>query len=216
MKMNNKTIYLTLDDGPSSHTEQFLDILKKYHSYATFFVVGDMIEGREDIIRRIADEGHSIGVHAFQHEYDIIYRSTNTFWDDNLRARNLIKQITGKAPKIMRFPGGSSNTVSRHYCYKIMTKLAEQTKSYGYVYYDWNIHPYDTSVDNHKVQELYDMLMDGIHSDFKTPIILMHDMERLKNNSLIIEKMLDTAISEGYVFKALDENVEPVHHRIAN
>ena len=214
--MNNKTIYLTIDDGPSEHTAQFLDILKKYDSFATFFVVGEMMEGREDLIRRMAEEGHSIGVHAYQHEYDIVYRSAEAFWDDNLRARKMIQQITGTAPKIMRFPGGSSNTVSRHYCDKIMTALAGQAASYDYVYYDWNIHPNDTSVDNHQVQVLYDMLMDGIHSDFQTPVILLHDMDRLKNNPLLVEKMLAAAITEGFVFKALDESVDPVHHRIAN
>lgn len=214
--MNNKTIYLTIDDGPTDHTDQFLDVLKKYHSYATFFVIGEMIKMRENIIRRIAEEGHSIGVHTYLHKYDVIYKSTEAFWEDNLRTRDMIKEITGIAPKIMRFPGGSSNTVSRHYCHKIMTTLAEQAESYGYVYYDWNIHPDDTRIDNKNVQELYDMLMNSIHSDQQPPIILIHDMPRLKNNPLIIEKMLDTAISEGYIFEPLNENVPPVHHRIAN
>jgi peptidoglycan/xylan/chitin deacetylase (PgdA/CDA1 family) len=123
--LNNKTVYLTIDDGPTDTTEHFLDVMKKHHSHAAIFVVGEMIKVRENIIRRIAAEGHSIGVHAYLHEYDIVYQSTKAFWEDNLKTRDMIEKITGKAPKIVCFPGGSSNTVSSRYCHKIMTDLAE-------------------------------------------------------------------------------------------
>lgn len=215
--MSEKTLYLTIDDGPSDRTGLLLDVLKKHDAKATFFVVGEMIKGREDMIRRIAAEGHMIGVHAFSHEYKEIYQSPEAFWQDNLLARKMIADITGFEPKIMRFPGGSSNTISRHYSPGIMTVLTRQVKEYSYEYFDWNIHPYDTTIDNEKVQDIYDLLMDGIHSaNFDTPVILMHDSNKLKNQPVIIEKMLTACTAEGFIFKALDETVSPVHHLVSN
>lgn len=214
--MSGKAIYLTIDDGPCDRTGLLLDVLKKHDAKAAFFVFGEMIEGREDMIKRIAAEGHTIGVHTYSHEYKEIYQSPEAFWQDNLLARKMIADIIGCEPKIMRFPGGSSNTISRHYCHGIMTTLTEQTKEYGYEYYDWNIHHDDTTTDNEKVDEIYDMLMSGIHEGYDTPVILMHDINRLKNHPMIIEKMLITCIAEGYTFEALDSSVPPVHHRVAN
>ena len=136
--MKNDRIYLTIDDGPSEHTEEFLEVLKRYDSLATFFVVGEKISGKEDIIKRMHDEGHTIGVHGYSHDYKYVYQSCESFWKDNLRTRDMLKDITGKVPELMRFQGGSSNTVSRHYCKGIMTELTKQAAS------DWNICPNDT------------------------------------------------------------------------
>ena len=216
--MSEKPVYLTFDDGPSIRTGQLLDVLRKYNAYATFFVIGEIIENHEDIIRRIASEGHTIGVHAYTHAYEKIYQSPEAFWQDNLLARKKIADITGIEPKIMRFPGGSSNTVSRQYCRNIMTTLTAQAKDYGYEYFDWNIHPDDITIDADKVEEIYGLLINDIHEDYKTPVILLHDINllKLKKYPQIIEKVLKACTEEGYVFKALDENIPPVHHMVAN
>ena len=65
---DKKEIALTFDDGPSKETEKILDLLKKYHAKATFFIWGKRIKEREKIIERIIKEGHEIANHSYEHK----------------------------------------------------------------------------------------------------------------------------------------------------
>ena len=211
-----KTIYLTFDDGPSVYTEDFLNLLRKYNAKATFFLLGEMIGGHENAVKRIAEEGHAIGVHGYTHTYEIIYQNTKVFWEDNLRARKMIEDITGKTSAIMRFPGGSSNTISRRYCPGIMSRLAEQASDHGYVYFDWNICPDDATDRGRTLREYYDRIIDQLTNNFRIPVILLHDTDMSFINIGLVEKILSDCISEGYDFGILNEDTPPVHHVIAN
>ena len=75
-------VYLTFDDGPSENTDAILDILDDYNVKATFFVVGQDTEVYGDAYRRIVDEGHSIGMHSFSHNYSKLYQSQDSFIAD--------------------------------------------------------------------------------------------------------------------------------------
>ena len=77
-----KKIYLTFDDGPSSSTNEILDILKAYDVKATFFVVGKTDEASKEAYRRIVAEGHTLGMHSYSHSYSGIYKSTTAFKKD--------------------------------------------------------------------------------------------------------------------------------------
>ena len=71
----SKFAYLTFDDGPTHVvTAALLDVLKNQNVKATFFVVGKEIEGKESILKRIYDEGHSIGLHTYSHNFKKIYQ----------------------------------------------------------------------------------------------------------------------------------------------
>lgn len=213
---DKKAIYLTIDDGPSSHTGQILDIFKKYKSHATFFVVGEMINGRERIIERMAKEGHTIGVHAYIHDYDVIYKSVEAFWEDNLRIRRMIADIIGYEPWAMRFPGGSSNTISRKYCEGIMTSLVQQASDHGYEYYDWNYSPENRLTDINSAYQISELTVKYIHRHTAVPMILIHDLNRLINHPEAVEMVLGQCISEGYSFEAISKDVPPVHHTVNN
>ena len=79
----NKAIYLTFDDGPTdSVTPKVLDVLEKESVHATFFVIGKQISGREEILRRIAAQGHSVGVHSYSHCYKEIYAKADALLKD--------------------------------------------------------------------------------------------------------------------------------------
>lgn len=218
MNNNNeeRKVYLTIDDGPSLITGKFLDILKKHNSHVTFFVVGTMILGKESIIERMAEDGHTIGVHTYTHKYDVIYNKPEAFWEDNLRTRKIITDIIGYEPQVMRFPGGSSNMVSRKYCRGIMSLLVEQAKDHGYEYFDWNYSPEDGSTDINSVDQMSELLVNYIHRNTAVPMILMHDRDQLVNHLEVVDRVLTQCISEGYSFEAISENVPPVHHRVNN
>ena len=107
-----KRAYLTFDDGPSGNTGEILDILDANDVKATFFVVG---RGDEyyDTYRDIVGRGHTLALHSYTHDYDKIYASLDDFAEDIEELRNLLYDVTGVNCVYYRFPGGSSNTVSK-------------------------------------------------------------------------------------------------------
>ncbi|MEE3309676.1 polysaccharide deacetylase family protein, partial [Sharpea azabuensis] len=104
-----KVVYLTFDDGPSPKTAQVLDILKNNGVHATFFVTG-IDQKSASLMKRAVDEGNAIGAHTYTHDYKYVYSSEKNYFDDLNKILNHIKEVTGKETKIIRFPGGSSNT----------------------------------------------------------------------------------------------------------
>lgn len=112
-----KIVCLTFDDGPSAHTPEILDILEKEHVPATFFVCAqDANEAHLDKIADIAAAGHQIALHSASHQYSKIYRSTDAFWQDIKQLRQAISPyVDTDSLTWLRFPGGSTNTVSHKY-----------------------------------------------------------------------------------------------------
>jgi peptidoglycan/xylan/chitin deacetylase (PgdA/CDA1 family) len=104
--------FLTFDDGPSANTSKLLDILKQYNIKATFFIVGSRItEDRKAVLKRIAEEGHTIGIHSYSHTYETIYSGKEAFFEDLEKVRNLIIEITGVTPEVIRLPGGTAAAI---------------------------------------------------------------------------------------------------------
>jgi peptidoglycan/xylan/chitin deacetylase (PgdA/CDA1 family) len=98
-----QAIALTFDDGPSEWTPAILDLLRDANAQATFFVVGEAVEGREEILRRIVDEGHELGNHTYSH------LDPTTLDDDALRVELVrtaerIRSATGVSPASVRPP----------------------------------------------------------------------------------------------------------------
>lgn len=213
---NGNVIYLTFDDGPSKNTAKILDLLKKYNAHATFFVVGTNIIGNEALLKRMVDEGHTVAVHSYTHDYASVYKSPEAFWADNEKTRELIKKVTGKNPEIMRFIGGSSNTVSANYRKGIMSVLTKQTKAHGYEYFDWNISSGDAEGDGIASKKLYANVISGIRQKYETPIVLMHDSGTKATTVKAVALVLKQATAQGYSFDALDDTVPAVHHGVNN
>lgn len=129
------TVYLTFDDGPSKNTPEILSLLQKYGIGATFFVINGKYNS---YMKDIVNGGSAIALHSYSHKYPKIYSSEKAFLDDLEKIHDLVKTETGVDTKIIRFPGGSSNTISRKYCKGIMTNLVKDTEEAGYIYFDWN------------------------------------------------------------------------------
>lgn len=132
-----KIVYLTLDDGPSPITIQILDILDRYNAKATFFVTNEMPEYAY-LIKETFDRGHTIGLHTCSHNYASVYASAEAYFADLDAIGEMVRQQIGFVPCFIRFPGGSSNSVSARYTPGIMSQLVQEIQRRGYQYYDWN------------------------------------------------------------------------------
>ena len=211
---NGKSIaYLTFDDGPSSITNSVLDILKKYNVKATFFVINSGSYNKTTLQREV-NEGHTIGLHAYDHNYAIAYKDDNSYLDgiDKLRAK--VKADTGFDSHYIRFPGGSSNTISKRYSKGIMSRITKTAKQRGYKYYDWNVDDDDagrarTADDcyNNVVREL---------SPNRSNIVLMHDFGTNKKILEALPRIIEYCQKNGYTMLPIDDNTPEIHHGISN
>ncbi len=207
-----KTIYLTFDDGPSEYTDRLLDVLARYDAKATFFVTGFQPE-YFDCIGRAYREGHAIGVHSQTHEYEICYANDQAFFDDFLWMEDLIYSQTGSYTKLFRFPGGSSNTVSRMYSPGIISRLAKYMTDMGYVYFDWSVDSGDALGGAKTSYAVANNVTAGC-SEETVSVVLQHDTKGFSVNA--VESILRWGKNHGYTFKALDETSYTAHHPIAN
>ena len=205
----NKVIYLTFDDGPSEYTLQLLDVLAKYDVKATFFVVGKMsLEYLDEIVAG----GHAIGLHSNTHDYEKIYASDEAFLEDMMLLREKIYERTGIYTNITRFPGGSSNTVSKRLCKGIMTRLTQTLTEQGFRIFDWNVDS-DDAGSAKTTQEVVDNVIKGIK---KRPVsvVLQHDIRQFSVDA--VEQIIIWALDNGYTFLPLDETSPICQHTIAN
>lgn len=208
---NNGVIYLTFDDGPGPYTSGLLDILKKYNVKATFFVT---CGGSDDLIRREFDEGHTVALHTCSHNYAYLYSSVAAFFDDLYSVQNRVKNITGVAPTLTRFPGGSSNTVSAAYDggAHIMSTLASELPARGFTYFDWNISSGDAggayTTDAVAANVINSLVYDG------NSVILQHDIKDF--SVAAVEHIIVYGLEHGYTFARLESSSPTAHHGINN
>ncbi len=210
--VTEKTCYLTFDDGPSENTLKILDILEKYRVKATFFVIGT---NKLSYTKQIHEQGHTVALHTYSHKYSSIYRSQKAYFDDLTKIGNAVKQYTGVDAKVIRFPGGSSNTVSRSYCTGIMTALATETLNQGYVYYDWNVDSTDASGNNVPVSQIMNNIKTygGKH---KQDVVLMHDTDSKDTTVEALPQIIEFYIEKGYTFAPITVQTPQVTHGINN
>lgn len=210
------TIYLTFDDGPSAEiTPYILDILAAKGIHATFFIVGyEPGTVREELVQRIYDEGHSIGLHGQSHTYSKIYTSLEALEDNFLSLQECIYNSIGIRPTIIRFPGGSSNTVSKHYCQGIMSEATTYFPSQGLNFYDWNVDSQDAGGAN-TAAEVFENVTTGLKPGRRN-IILMHDSASKIHTLEALEAIIDYGFENGYTFKMITPETEIMVHKVAN
>lgn len=206
-----KVIYLTFDDGPSKYTQQLLDVLEKYNAKATFFVVNTGYE-MDTLLNNIVKGGHSIAIHSMSHRYDKIYQSESAFYEDLYGMQQIIQQYTGVTTTLMRFPGGSSNGISKKYCKGIMTALTQGVTAKGFQYFDWNVDSGDAGGAK-SADEVYNNVIKGIGSK-KTAIVLQHDLHDYSVEA--VERIIIWGLQNGYTFQALTPTSPNAHHPVNN
>lgn len=204
-----KTIYLTFDDGPGPYTQKLLDVLDQYDVKATFFVM-DTEYG--DLMKEIVDRGHSIGIHSVTHNYEEIYASPEAYFADLYRMQQIIYEKTGVTTTLMRFPGGSSNTVSCDLHEGIMTLLEEAVQDAGFQYFDWNVDSDDAGHAN-TAGKVRKNVIDGVSQEWVS-IVLQHDIHAYSVDA--VEEIILWGLEHGYSFLPLTENTPGFHHGAVN
>lgn len=203
-----RRIYLTFDDGPSSSTSDILDILDEYGVKATFFVTGKEDSYYQPIYKRIVDDGHTLGMHSFSHKYSEVYASLDGFQTDLHKLQTFLYESTGVWSKLYRFPGGSSNTVSK----VDMEKLAKYLELEGIVYYDWNIACGDDRAGT-TMDQLISNVISGVPR-YHSCVILMHDAADKKNTVEALPEIIKTIQGmENTEFLPITDTTEIVRHR---
>ena len=211
---NEKSIaYLTFDDGPSSITHSVLDILKKYNVKATFFVINSGNYNKATLQREV-NEGHTIGLHAYDHNYAIAYKDDNSYLDgiDKLRAK--VKADTGFDSHYIRFPGGSSNTIRKRYSKGIMSRITKTAKQRGYKYYDWNVDD-DDAGRARTADDCYNNVIKELRPN-RSNIVLMHDFGTNKKILEALPRIIEYCQKNGYKMLPIDDNTPEIHHGISN
>ncbi len=196
-----KTMYLTFDDGPSEeNTARVLDILKERGIQATFFVVGESVERHPETARRIVEEGHTLGIHCYNHDYQTVYDSVDSYLEDFQKAYQAVYEATGVEAELFRFPGGSVNAYNGDVCQEIIERMTED----GYIYYDWNASLEDAV----KKPDPQTLLENGVSSTLgrERVVMLAHDVVYATTQCL--EELLNSL--PEYRMEALTAQVEPI------
>ncbi len=196
-----KTMYLTFDDGPSEeNTRRVLDILRERNIKATFFLVGENVRQHPEVARQIVAEGHTIGIHCDNHDYDALYESVDSYVADFEKARQTVYEATGVETNLFRFPGGSVNAFNKKTGKAIIREMTDR----GYIYYDWNASLED-AVKNPDPKQLVE---NGVSTTLgrKKVVLLAHDV--VGSTTLCLEELLDSL--PEYEMRPLNEDVEPI------
>ena len=207
-----KTVYLTFDDGPCAYTERLLDVLDRYGAKATFFVVGTRCDS--DLLVRMHESGHAIGVHCYTHVYKEVYKSDEAFLEGFQKTEEAIYAKTGEYTRILRFPGGSSNTVSSS-SRGIMTRLTKIMEDMGYRYFDWTFSAGDAEHGTTSTSyDFYVRIINAMRKQTDYCVILQHDINL--SSVTAVEDVLKWGIENGYTFLALDMTSPVVHTPVNN
>ena len=183
-------------------------MLDRYNVKATFFVVDT---GYHELIGEEYRRGHTVGIHSATHDYGGIYASEDAYFSDLNEISDIIYAQTGHRPNQVRFPGGSSNTVS---CFNpgIMTRLTQDLTDMGYEYYDWNVLSGDAG-ETTDTDVVAQNVINGI-SNHNVSIVLQHDIKGF--SVAAVEQIIIWGLSNGYTFLPLTPGSPTAHHGLNN
>ena len=179
-------VALTFDDGPhGTYTSELLDGLKQRGVVASFFVLGEHVEGNEELILRMKEEGHLIGNHTFSHvKLDTL--SDSAACDEVKRTCEAIEAVTGEKVEYIRPPYGAYNEELE--CMINLNKVL------------WTVDPQDwnTTDTNAIVRHVVNNVKDG-------DIILLHDI--YPSSVAAALRIVDELKARGYIFVTVDDIV---------
>ena len=189
---SRKILYLTFDAGyENGCTEKILDILKEQQIPAAFFLVGNYMEKNADLVRRMAQEGHTVGNHTMHH-YDMSkLTSQDAFTKELQDLETLYRETTGQElPKYYRPPQGIYSEENL----KMAKELGYKTVFWSLAYVDWNNDAQPSK------EEAFAKLLPRTHPG---AVVLLHSTS--KTNAEVLEELLERWKAEGYEFGTLED-----------
>lgn len=204
-----KVAYLTFDDGPSSMTPQVLEVLRKKGATATFFTVHNSDPVCRRYYKEIVDSGCELALHAYEHNLPKIYKSPESYLSDYHAMNDFLFEVAGIRTKQVRFPGGSSQTMTNRGVFWQVMKAAQKE---GLTWHDWNVSSGDASPNRHTAEWIYNNIFPAaLRTD--TPVILMHDVPRNTYTLEALPWIIDTLRANGYRLDVVSNIKAPVQHR---
>jgi peptidoglycan/xylan/chitin deacetylase (PgdA/CDA1 family) len=199
-------VYLTFDSTPGANTDAIMDILDSYQVKATFFVAGDVAEDYYDTVRRIVNDGHSLGMHSFSNQYSTIYASTEAFADDLQQISDYLFEMTGVRSNLYRFPGGSGNEISN----VDMAEFVHILNLNDISFFDWNVSSGDAASD-YSSEDVVNNVLEGI-SQYKTSVVLLHDAPDKSETVAALSTLIESLQEEDAQILPIDENTTRIQY----
>ncbi len=185
-----KVLYLTFDEWyENGFTATILDVLKKTDTPAAFFVTGPYLEGQGELIKRMIDEGHIVGNHTVHH-LNLPKQPVKTIQDDITSLNEMCENLYGYKMVYMRPPEGEFSERSL----SVTKDLGMKTIMWSFAYKDWDVNAQQGA------DYAYRNVMPYLHNG---AIILLHAVS--SDNATALERIINDAKAQGYVFKSLDE-----------
>ncbi len=203
---DTRKVYLTFDCIPGDNTGAILDALANCGVKATFFVTADTSGKYDDVYKRIVQDGHTIAMASYSNSYSKIYESTEAFTDDLTQISDYITNLTGIAPDIYRFPGGSMNQIRD----VDMVELVKILNSKRITYFDWNVNSGDTA-DNCSVDDIVNNVTSGI-AKYDNSVVLLHDDSNRSTTAEAIEPLVESIKAQGAEILPIDNNTYKVQY----
>ena len=202
-----KWVCLTFDDGPSKTTPAVLEALNNAGVKATFFVVATGYNEKYlPLLAEASAAGHQIALHSASHEYSDIYRGSDAYWQDiALLKQRVSPYINAESIRYLRFPGGSTNTVSRRYGGKgLMKQLKSEVEQKGYQWVDWNVCAEDAVGGKPSASTIFRNVVRETGEQTQC-IVLMHDSSSTRTTAEALPDIIRWYTDNGYAFLTVAE-----------
>ena len=202
-----KWVCLTFDDGPSKTTPDVLAALNTAGVHGTFFVVAtDYNEKYLPLLTEAAAAGHQIALHSASHEYSDIYQSSDAYWEDiALLKERIAPYVDAESIRYLRFPGGSTNTVSRRYGGReLMKQLKSEVEQKGWQWVDWNVCAEDAVGGHPSADTIYRNVVRETGQQTNC-IVLMHDSASTRTTAEALPDIIQWYTDNGYTFLTVAE-----------
>ena len=202
-----KWVCLTFDDGPSKTTPDVLSALNAAGVHATFFVVATGYNEKYlPLLTEAVSAGHQIALHSASHEYSDIYRSSDAYWEDiALLKERIAPYVDAESIRYLRFPGGSTNTVSRRYGGKgLMKQLKAEVEQKGWQWVDWNVCAEDAVGGHPSADTIYRNVVHETGQQTNC-IVLMHDSASTRTTAEALPDIIRWYADQGFAFLTVAE-----------
>lgn len=197
---NKKIVYLTFDDGPNECTNEIIDVLNEFGIKGTFFTLGYNIIGKEDIVKKAYNTGHTIGLHGVSHKVKNVYASPESFLNEMEENNKILENTIGIRSKLVRPPYGSKPWLNQSF--------RDLLYNNGYRVWDWNVDSKDypkTSTPIYIVNTVKNQIdfLDG-----HPIVVLFHDKRQTLNG---LRDIIEYLKMRGYEFGEITENLYPMN-----
>ncbi|MFT8872277.1 MAG: polysaccharide deacetylase family protein [Sporolactobacillus sp.] len=191
--------YLTFDDGPSNNAEALLDLLNRYQAKATFFLLAKQVAKHPQSVRRMKEEGFTIGLHGVSHNYKLLYRSKHSVVREMSADQKIVRETVQITTPFIRTPYGSYPFMNSRY--------RQATARHGFIMWDWNVDSRDWLYKDWRFVAETIRQIKRLHRNGEVPVILLHD--RLQTYRYLAP-LLNYLKQSHYEMRAFDASIPPL------